>query len=261
MYRLIPLLFLGLDIVVPAPAALATDPPTVLITGSSRGIGLEFTRQYAEKGWNVIATARSPEDDKLLQGLAKVYDNISLETLDVTDHREIDNLADKLHGQPIDVLINNAGISGGRNTQQFGSTDYSVFDDVMNINVLGPLKITEAFIDHVAASDQKKIINISSTEGRLSMIRGSRMYFYRASKAALNMMMRNVALATKDKGVIIGIITPGLVDTDFLAGSRLPKQLMLAPQVSVERSISTIERLTPELSGQYVANTGEVMSW
>ena len=234
---------------------------TVLITGASRGIGFEFAKRYAEQGWDVIATARSPEDDVPLQDLAKQYDNVRIETMDVTDHAEIDALAAKLKDTAIDVLINNVGISGGRNTQDFGNIDYSVFDDVMTINVLGPLKITEAFLDHVAASEQKKIINISSSEGRLSLVRGSRQPFYRASKSALNMVMKNVSIHpdVKEKGVIIGILTPGFVDTDFTAG--LPKNLMIDVETSVSRSMAMIEKYDMDMSGRYYANTGEEMTW
>jgi NAD(P)-dependent dehydrogenase (short-subunit alcohol dehydrogenase family) len=238
-----------------------THADTVLITGSSRGIGLEFAKRYAEQGWDVIATARSPEDDDHLQALAAAHKNIRMETLDVTDHAGIDALAEKLRGTAIDVLINNAGISGGRNTQEFGAIDYSVFNDVMNINVLGPLKVTEAFLDHVAASEQKKIINISSSEGRISQIRGSRQPFYRASKSALNMVMRNVSIhpTVKEAGIIIGLLAPGFVDTDFTAG--LPKQMMINVETSVSRSMAMIEKYDLEMSGRYYANTGEEMSW
>jgi len=242
-------------------AAATTQAATVLITGSSRGIGLEFAKRYAEQGWDVIATARSPEDDAYLQALAGAYKNVRLETLDVTDHAGIDALAAKLRGTAIDVLINNAGISGGRNTQEFGAIDYSVFDDVMHINVLGPLKVTEAFLDHVAASEQKKIINISSSEGRLSLVRGSRQPFYRASKSALNMVMKNVSIhpTVKEAGVIIGILTPGFVDTDFTAG--LPKQMMIDVETSVSRSMAMIEKYDLEMAGRYYSNTGEEMTW
>lgn len=239
----------------------AANASTVLITGASRGIGLEFAKRYAEQGWDVIATARSPEDDDALLALAAAHENVRTETLDVTDHAGIDALAKKLNGTAIDVLINNAGIAGGRNTQEFGTVDYSVFNDVMNINVLGPLKVTEAFIEHVAASEQKKVINISSSEGRLSQVRGSRQAFYRASKSALNMVMKNVAINSiiKEKGVIIGILTPGFVDTDFTAG--LPKQMMIDVETSVSRSMSMIEKYNLEMSGKYYANTGEEMTW
>jgi len=234
---------------------------TVMITGASRGIGFEFAKRYAERGWDVIATARTPADDVPLQDLASEFDNVSIETLDVTDHAGIDALAAKLEGTAIDVLINNAGISGGRDTQEFGEIDYSVFDDVMNINVLGPLKVTEAFLDHVAASEQKKIINISSSEGRLSNVRGARQPFYRASKSALNMVMKNVSIHpdVQSKGVIIGILTPGFVDTDFTAG--LPKQLMKSVETSVSQSMAMIDKYDLAMSGRYFANTGEEMTW
>ncbi|MBT6961966.1 MAG: SDR family NAD(P)-dependent oxidoreductase, partial [Rhodospirillaceae bacterium] len=114
----------------------AAEAATVLITGASRGIGFEFAKRYAEQKWDVIATARSPEDDEALQALASAHSNVRLEVLDVTDHAGIDALATKLKNTPIDVLINNAGVAGGRNTQDFGAVDYSVFNDVMNINVL-----------------------------------------------------------------------------------------------------------------------------
>jgi NAD(P)-dependent dehydrogenase (short-subunit alcohol dehydrogenase family) len=242
-------------------AFTTANAATVMITGASRGIGFEFAKRYAERGWDVIATSRSPADDAEMQALAAEFENVSLETLDVTDLDQIDALAEKLRGTAIDVLINNAGISGGRNTQDFGEIDYTVFDDVMSVNVLGPLKVTEAFLDHVAASDQKKIINISSGEGRLSNVRGARQVFYRASKSALNMVMRNVSLHpdVQAKGVIIGILTPGFVDTDFTSG--LPKQMMIDVETSVSRSMAMIDKYDLEMSGRYFANTGDEMTW
>lgn len=242
-------------------AFTTANAATVMITGASRGIGFEFAKRYAERGWDVIATSRSPADDAEMQALTAEFENVSLETLDVTDLDQIDALAEKLRGTAIDVLINNAGISGGRNTQDFGEIDYTVFDDVMSVNVLGPLKVTEAFLDHVAASDQKKIINISSGEGRLSNVRGARQVFYRASKSALNMVMRNVSLHpdVQAKGVIIGILTPGFVDTDFTSG--LPKQMMIDVETSVSRSMAMIDKYDLEMSGRYFANTGDEMTW
>jgi len=237
------------------------EASTVMITGASRGIGFEFAKRYAEQGWDVIATARTPGDDVPLQDLAKQYSNVRIETLDVTDHPGIDALAAKLDGVAIDVLINNAGIAGGRNTQEFGNIDFSVFDDVMAINVAGPVKVAEAFLDHVAASEQKKLINISSAEGRLSNVRGSRQMFYRASKSALNMTMINIAQhpTVQEKGVIIGILTPGFVDTDFTAG--LPKTFMKTVETSVSQSMAMIEKYDLSMSGKYYANEGEEMTW
>ena len=129
--------------------AMAADEPTVLITGSSRGIGLELARVYAERGWNVIATCRTPSKADDLKAIAAQYDNVAIEELDVTDDEEIATLAAKYNGKPIDVLLNNAGIPGDRSRQVFGIFDQDVFDQVMHVNVMGPLKTAVAFMDSV----------------------------------------------------------------------------------------------------------------
>jgi len=139
---------------------VAAEEPTVLITGSSRGIGLALTRVYAERGWHVIATCRTPSKATDLQSLAGEYENVTIEELDVTDDGEIVSLAEKYTGKPIDILINNAGIPGDRTKQKLGNFDFAVFDQVMAVNVYGPLKMAQAFLNHVEASDQKKIITI-----------------------------------------------------------------------------------------------------
>jgi NAD(P)-dependent dehydrogenase (short-subunit alcohol dehydrogenase family) len=155
-----------LTIVIAAFAALAAtsaNAATVLITGSNRGIGLEFARQYAALGWDVIATSRTPEDDDDLQALASKYSNLRVESLDVSDHAQIDSLAAKLSGTSIDVLLNNAGILGGEpDVQTIGSIDFDSMAQVYKTNAIGPMKMAEAFLPHVEASDQKKITVITS---------------------------------------------------------------------------------------------------
>ena len=135
------------------------ETPTVLITGASRGIGFELARQYAELGWGVIATCRDPAAATALQGLALNFNNVLIEQLDVTDFDEMDALAARYKGVPIDVLINNAGILGGNDRQKFGTFDYAAFDEVMAVNVVGPIRMVELFVDNVAMSEQKKIMN------------------------------------------------------------------------------------------------------
>jgi NAD(P)-dependent dehydrogenase (short-subunit alcohol dehydrogenase family) len=243
-------------------AIAAENPGTILITGSSRGIGLEFTKRYAEDGWTVIATARNPASADKLQELAKKHKNIRLETLDVADVKSVDALAAKLKDVPIDVLLNNAGISGGSDKQKVGSIDYSVFDDVMHTNVLGPIKMAEAFTSNVAASKQKKIVAISSTEGSLTLISPRpdvNSIFYRASKSALNMSMINMAKALKDKGIIVTMQSPGLVQTDFVGSLRLP--IMITPEQSVAMTMPIIARLTMDDTGKYFRHTGEIAPW
>ena len=132
--------------------------PTVFITGANRGIGLEFTRQYAANGWDVIATCRNP----IQPGeLAKVPGNIEVHGLDVTDHRQVDRLASELGGRPFDVLINNAGVYGPRGVSA-ADMDYAEWESVLRTNALSPFKVATAFADNVAASDEKKLVTIST---------------------------------------------------------------------------------------------------
>ncbi len=201
-----------------------TQAATVLVTGANRGIGLEFARQYAEKGWDVIASHRRSGVPDSLAALQRAYpDLVSIETMDVTDHEQIDALARNLEGTAIDLIVNNAGISGGGlATQQFGRLDYSVFQDVMDINVLGPLKLAEAFLEHVAASDQKMIFTVTSSQGSIEEVNRTGLFFYRSSKSAVNMVMLNLATHPKvtERGILVGLVAPGATDTDFMAEVR-----------------------------------------
>lgn len=161
-----------------APVVLADDltKPTVLITGSNRGIGFELARQYAQRGWGIIATCRTPEQADALQNLALEYSNLVIERIDVTDFDSINTVAEKYRGVPIDVLINNAGILGDNDKQKFGTFDFSAFDEVMAVNTKGPIRMVEVFVDHVAASDMKKIMNISSAVASIQMTFGGQVF-------------------------------------------------------------------------------------
>ena len=232
--------------------------PTVLVTGSNRGIGYEFARQYAEQGWKVIATCRKPADATKLQALAEQYPNLTIEALDVTDHEQIDSLAAKYEGQPIDVLLNNAGISGGGENQFFGKFNYDVFQGVIDVNVIGPLKMAEAFVDHVAASKQKKIMSVSSSQGSIAQVRVPMLYFYRASKSALNMVMTNLAKQLRGKKIIVGLVAPGATDTDFMKGVTIP---LGDPKDRVAGMMESIDNFTLEKTGGYIEWTQKELPW
>ena len=249
-------LLLGLLQVSPGSAA---DMPTVLITGASRGIGLELTRQYAERDWQVIATARIPAEATALMGIAKAPPNVTVEVLDVPDFGQIDALAAKYKGRPVDVLLNNAGISGGEEVGTFGKLDYAVYDKVHAVNVLGPLKMAEAFLPNVAASQQKKIISITSTEGSISRTSRGGGYFYRSSKAALNMIMHSLAFDLKPKGVTVGLVSPGFVRTDFTKGIDLP--IMITPEQSATAVIKVIDGYDLSMTGKFMRHNGEEAAW
>lgn len=244
------------------------EPPRVLITGSNRGIGLEFTRQYAEQGWHVVATCRSPAGAVDLNALAAQYQRVTVEGLDVTDHSAIDALAHKYRGVAIDVLLNNAGMLGDPKKQNhLGDLDYEVMQQVYRTNTLGPLKMAEAFLDHVAASQQKKIVvitsgtaSIASVVPREDMGFFTSLYAYRMSKVALNMAMRVLAVDAKDQNILVGILAPGVVETRLLQQAGYGGR-GIEPRQSVTAVIKNIENLTSETAGRYTLYTGETVPW
>ena len=152
-----------------ASADILPGKPTVLITGGNRGIGFEFVKQFTERGWNVIATARTPEKAEELNALAKKHKSITVEQLDVTDHARIEALAAKYKGQSIDILLNNAGLTPKYKTafSPLDGIDFDIALQSLKVNAIGPLKMCQAFMNHVAASNQKKIIVISSNVGSI----------------------------------------------------------------------------------------------
>lgn len=233
---------------------------TVLITGGNRGIGLEFVNHYAAEGHMVIATARNPDSADELNALAAAHDQIKVEELDVNDFDEIDDLAEKYKDTPIDILVNNAGITGRPDRQRFGSIDYSTFEAVMNTNVRGPLKITEAFTPHVAASDLKKVAVVTSSEGSIGSVRNNRQPFYRGSKAAVNMVMRNVAQTFKEDGIIVVLVNPGPVDTDMMAAAR-GRMPLRTTTLAVDEMAAVIDQATLAETATFYNFDGTVLPW
>lgn len=218
--------------------------PTVLITGANRGIGLEFVRQYAAKGWQVIATSRKPEKSDELNTMAANNPHISVERLDVTDDQQIAALAKKYSGKPIDILLNNAGYYGERDGQSFGAFDYAMFDTIMAVNGLAPLKMAQAFIDNVELSQQKKILTLASGLGSMQI--GGRMgnhYFYKMSKAAMAMGMSSLRADLGKKGVVVAMIAPGMVETGLLRASKF-RGKGISTEESVSGMLKQIETIT-----------------
>ncbi len=257
-------------IVIATLAAAATqagsiDPErsTVLITGANRGIGLAFAEYYTAAGWNVLAAVRSPERARELLSLAQGYEHLLIEQLDVTDNERIAVLAEIYRDTPIDLLINNAGVYGDLENQSWGSLDAETFELVMAVNVFAPLKLSEAFADNVAASEQKKIVSITSGAGSVSPDRGAGGgVIYGISKAALNMAMRKARAELAGRGIIVALIAPGLVATDMLAVAR-PTFVANAqtPAQSVAAMAEVIERLDASYDGRPRNYDGSVMPW
>ena len=228
--------------------SLDLDKPTVLITGSNRGIGFALVKNYAANGWNVIATCRSPDKAEDLNQLSKQYSSISIEEMDVTDISEIQYLAKKYKNQPIDILINNAGILGNIENQSFGNLDPDLFEKVMAVNALGPLKVAEAFADSVALSEQKKIVSMTSGLGSMQITLNSEaFYYYRMSKAALNMGVLAMNVSLKPKGVISALIAPGMVETQLLRDSGYPRV-----GITTDESAAGLVKIINEISNESI---------
>jgi NAD(P)-dependent dehydrogenase (short-subunit alcohol dehydrogenase family) len=224
---------------------------TVLITGAARGLGLDFTKRYAAKGWKVLACARKPD------GLKGIEGDVHHHPLEVTDYKAVKALAKELSGEAIDVLICNAGISGerGADAQSLGSLDPDVWRKVFEVNALAPLMMAEAFAEHVARSRQRKLIAITSILGSIANNNGGR-YIYRASKTALNMEWSCLARDLAGKNVICVALHPGWVQTDMGGPSAA-----LTIEQSVPGMMKVIDGLEPSDNGRYLQYDGTELPW
>jgi NAD(P)-dependent dehydrogenase (short-subunit alcohol dehydrogenase family) len=262
---LLALIFIGSSFAIRADANQADGYiPTTLITGANRGIGFEFAKQYLAKGWRVIATCRKPEAaDDLITLQAQYPDLLIIDKLDVRDHTQIDLLAERYNNTRIDVLLNNAGISGGQIDQMFGRFNYETYNAVLETNTIGPLKMAEAFYPHVRDSRHKKIITVSSSEGSISNVfkRGGRLFFYRSSKSALNMVMVNLAYMLKDRGIVVAMVNPGATNTDFMASLAAMGFPLRKTEVAVSDMMRNIDALSIENTGAYLNYNGKTVPW
>jgi len=225
---------------------------SVLITGAGRGIGLEFARQYAETGWQVHATCREP---KSASELLTLPGEVTVHKLDVTHPKQIGHLQRELEGVPIDLLINNAGVIGPRE-RSIGNMDYDAWEEVLRINTLAPIRIAEAFLDNVLASDKKLIVSITSVYGSIGSNNSGGSYVYRSSKAALNAAMRSLAIDLQDEGVTVVVFHPGWVRTD-MGGPNAT----VTPQDSVAGMRALIDLLKPSQSGHFYGYDGAEIPW
>ena len=234
--------------------------PTALITGANRGLGLEFSRQYLGDGWRVIAGCREPGEADALQQLAT--DGLQIAKIDVADHDSIENAASDIGDQPIDVLINNAGLFGPKVTaendwrQSFGHIDYGIWQNVLNVNTLAPVKIAETFVSNVAASEQKKIVTISSQLGSIDDVGSEGLFAYRTSKAAVNMAMVTLAQQLSPQSIIVALFCPGWCRTD-MGGEEAP----LEPAESVANMRQLIADFTLEDTGTFTHHSGRRLPW
>ncbi len=235
--------------------------PTVFVTGANRGLGYEHVKQYAEKGWKVIACARNPEQANELKELQKKHgDSFIIEQLEVVDHNQIEELAEKYSDEAIDILINNAGttgpmgVPGAMGYQKIDSMDYQIWRDILEVNLLSPFKIATAFHDHVARSDKKILIMMSSDLGSVEQNNFGGFYSYRASKSSLNIISKGMSVDWNDLTVIA--LAPGWCKT-YLGGD----EAEIEPAESVEQQQEMFENITAKDSGKFLDRFGEEVAW
>ena len=222
---------------------------TIMITGASRGLGLEFARQFYNEEYRVIATCRNPKNANELHTIG----DIDIHSLDVTDDKSVSNLADKLRGENIDILINNAGVIGQR--EGFGRLDYDIWAETMDTNVFGPMRVAEAFRDNVMNSEKKQMIFITSRMGSITEAVPNA-YVYRSSKAALNMAVKCLSVELEQQGLIAVLFHPGHVQTD-MGGQAAP----VTPQKSIEGMKNQIVALTHDDNGRFLSYDGHQIPW
>ena len=225
---------------------------TVLVTGSNRGIGLEFVKQYAADGWNVIACCREPDSSPNLQALAGA-NNIEVVALDVGDFAQIDQVAHQLRARKIDVLINNAGIYP---ESSLGDLDADAWAAAFKINCMAPIKMAQAFSAHIANSQWQKIATLSSKMGSVDDNTSGGSYIYRTSKSAINMAMKSLAIDLKPLGISVVTLHPGWVQTDMGGANGL-----INTETSVKGLRQVIERLSLQNTGKFIAYNGTEIGW
>lgn len=229
---------------------------TVLITGTNRGLGLEFVRQYSAAGWRVIACCRDPGSAHELKRIRQDFsDSVDIFPLDVSDLDAIGALSLQLKGMPVDVLINNAGAYGSPR-HDFNNIDYLDWQQTFLINTLAPMKIAEVFVDNVTDSRLRKMIFLTSKMGSLADNTSGGSYIYRSSKSALNAVTKSLSIDLMPRGISVLTLHPGWVKTDMGGPHAL-----ITTRESVESIRSLIEDLSLDTTGRFLDYQGNIIPW
>ena len=227
----------------------------VLVTGASRGLGLEFVKQYAEEGCQVYACCRDPGTSKPLHRISdEAGGKVSMHALDVGDAKSVASLAKSFGDEPIDLLINNAGVYGPK-AQSADDMDFDGWAQAFATNSMAPLRVAQAFHRNLKNGKAKKLITITSWMGSTAH-HGGDFFAYRASKAAVNNVMHGLALAWKSDGLIVTLLHPGWVKTD-MGGKNAP----LEPHESIAGMRKVIAKLTAGDSGKFLDYSGKELPW
>ena len=223
--------------------------PTWIVTGANRGIGLAFARALAGRGETVVGTARRPAGSTELRETGA-----RVETLDVSSDSSVADLARRLEGTPIDVLIHNAAV--GEEGSAIDELDADVVGTTLDVNAVGPVRVTRALLPNLRAGRLRKIVAITSGLGSLSQNTDGGWYAYRMSKAALNMFVRTLAEELAKERFTCAVVSPGWVRT-AMGGPGAP----LTPEESVAAMLKVIDGLRPSDTGRFLDRRGRDVPW
>ena len=230
---------------------------SVLVTGSNRGLGFEWVRQYAAEGWRVYATCRHPAEAWDLHEVASKQTNVSIHRLDVTKPDEVNAVAVELLNESVDIVINNAGVYFEKYAPVgLKKLRYEDWEYAFRVNTMGAVRLSEAFLGHLARSEKRLVVAISTHMGSIADIQSPGDYYYRSSKAALNATMKGLANELKPQGIGVLILHPGWVRTRMGGSST-----SLLPPESVDGMRGLIERFTLEDTGRFLRYDGVEIPW
>lgn len=228
----------------------------ILITGASRGIGLEMVRYAMEKGWDVLACCRNPQRAENLLSMAQLSNGrVSVYIADMAELATIQALAYELRNEKIDMLINNAGVYGS-DRNSFGEVDAQDWLETFKVNTVAPLKMSESFVEQLCMGQNKIIACLSSKMGSMADNTSGGSYIYRSSKAALNAVVTSMSIDLADKGIKCVALHPGWVKTD-MGGA----QAEITTKESVSKMFNTLLSVSKEDSGRFIDIDGTDIPW
>ena len=228
---------------------------TVLITGTNRGLGLEFVKHFLGRSDTVIATCRDSSSATELQALAANNENLNLKNLDVSDEQSMAAFATELKDTPIDVFINNAGVYGPRDAN-FGNVGSSEWEQVIRVNAIAPMLLTQLIIGSLRQGTDKKLVYVTSKMGSIDDNKGGGSYIYRSSKTALNSVVKSLSVDLAGEGFSAAVVHPGWVRTDMGGPNGL-----IDVQTSVGGMLAVIDGLSPDNAGDFFNYDGSLIPW
>ena len=227
----------------------------ILITGANRGIGLGFVRKYKEKNLQLMCTTRDKSRSKELLAFKEKYpNNMEIFELDLLKENAAVTLANFIKDRPIDILISNAGV--GSSNQHFQAVSSTRWLEVLKVNLIAPLMITQAVIENVKKSSVKKIFFLSSQLGSIEDNKSGGMYIYRSSKTGLNQVVKSLSIDLKAYGITVVALHPGWVKTD-MGGPNAPVSI----DESVEGMIRVIDTTDIKDTGKFLNYDGRELPW